>query len=296
MNSSFTRSLFILLPILALGLTIASEAEARNINVNCPMKSLQTAVDRANPGDTLNVSGTCNELIVVGTDGVTIDGGGAATIDGDTPAPVGGTKALLRVFASDVTIRDITVQDSPGIGITIRRSGSATIRGTIVQNNIRHGISVSRSGHARIGASSGEHDNPPTAGSEGNIIQLNGQHGIIVRLSAGARIFHNNILGNTLSGIRLAECGSADIDGNNITGNTDRGIFLSTNASVRLSDAVQHGEANLIAENTQGVRCRLGGALRGDPQDFGTGNPGSGDHTDDTDISGSCPVATSLGF
>ena len=49
------------------------------------------------------------------------------------------------------------------------------------------------------------------------------------------------------------------------------------------------------------IRCRLGGALRGNPQDFGTGNPGLvanlvDPHSADTDISESCPTASSLGF
>lgn len=262
-------------------------------NCNSPNQSLQGALDDAVDGDIIKVIGTCNELITINVDNITLDGGGTAVIDG---TGIGGTSDLLRVLASNVTIRDITVQNSPDIGITIDRSGSAVIRGATVQGNARHGISVARSSAAVIGAGSSNHDNPPTAGSEGNIISGNGGHGVIVRHSSGVNIFHNNILNNVKSGIFLAEGSSADIDGNSITGNTQRGIELHTNASVKLSDQAQHGEMNLIEENTKGVLCQEGGALRGNPQDFGTGNPGSGDHTDDTDIDVSCPVAGSLAF
>ena len=284
MNSSFTRSLFTLLPILALGLTIASEAEARTINVNCAMKSLQTAVDRANPGDTLNVSGTCNELIVVGTDGVTIDGGGAATIDG---TGIGGTRSLVIVQALNVRIRNITVTDSPRSGILVRRGGSAIIEGVTVTLSASSGIVVIQSAFARIGPASAH---PAAGNAPGNVISDNIRHGIAVGGGANAAIFHNSITGND-RGINITNAGSADIDANVITGNAARGLSLLTNAAVFLSTNSNHhdtgaGDArsvvdpenNLIELNGIGIRCRLGGSASGNEQNFGVGN------TNDTNI------------
>ncbi len=226
MNSSFTRSLFTLLPILALALTITSEAEARNINVNCAMKSLQAAVDRANPGDTLNVSGTCVERITVGTDDVTIDGGGTATIEG---TGVAGTSSLVGVQALNVRIQNITVQNSPGSGIQVRRGGSAIIEGTTVTDSARHGILVNQNAYARIGPGSGDH--PAAGDAPGNDIKDNGLYGIAVTGGANAAIFHNSITGN-VRGINITNAGSADIDANVITGNAARGLSLLTNAAV----------------------------------------------------------------
>ena len=257
-------------------------------------ESIQAALDQAKNGDTINVSGTCNERVTVLIDNVTIDGGGVTTIEG-TDAE--GSGALIRVRALNVRILNLTVQNGSTHGIQVQRGGSAIIQGTTVQDNVRHGISVFDHAFAIIGPEprSDNHDNPPASGSLGNIISGNDSTGVNIGQSSGARIFHNNILGNDSNGIGLSEGGSADISGNSITGNR-RGIRLVTNASVRLSDT-GHDEMNLIQENTNsGVRCVLGGALRGNPQNFGTGNPGGGNHTDDTDISNDCPVDSSLAF
>lgn len=44
--------------------------------------SLQTTIDQAQPGDTIEISGTCEEAVVVNKDDITLDGGGSAVIDG----------------------------------------------------------------------------------------------------------------------------------------------------------------------------------------------------------------------
>lgn len=283
MNTSLTRSLFTLLPILALGLGITSEAEARIVNVNCDTKSLQSAVIRANPGDTINVSSTCNERIDVRTDDVTIDGGGTAIIDGTGLA---GALSLVQVQALNVRIQNITVQNSPGAGIHVRSSGSAIIEGTTIKDNAADGILVNQSAYARIG--SGLDDHPATAGTEtGNDINYNGTSGIAVRSSANADIFHNSITVN-VRGINITNAGSANIAGNDITDNTARGISLLTSGAVSLSQNAVHSETNLIEENVIGIRCRLGGSASGTSQNFGVGNPGTvgTPHSDDTNISG----------
>ncbi len=294
MNSSFTRSLFTLLPILALGFAITSEAEARTINVNCPSKSLQSAVERAGPGDTINVSGDCFERITVGTDGVTIDGGGTASIDGNSLV---GAQSLVVVEARNVRIQNITVTNSPGSGIDVRSNGSAIIEGTTVTLSARHGIKVSMSAYARIGS---DLDHPAAGTGTGNVISDNAQvlvngSGIFVQGSANADIFHNLVTGNS-RGININNAGSADIDGNKITGNTARGLSLLTSGAVVLGLDFVHGHNNLIELNGIGIRCRLGGAADGNLQNFGVGNPGTGDtpHSDDTDITGSCHVTSAI--
>lgn len=290
--------------LLALGVCFltSTQGQAAVLKVNCDkgkqtiQKKLADAVD----GDTIEVSGTCFERITINVDNLTLDGGGTAVIDGTGFAQ----RPLVRVQATNVVIRNFTIQNGPGDGIQVRRSGSAIIKGNTIQNNARNGILVNKTSYALIGPAN-THPNPAGTG-QGNVIQDNGVHGIVVRDSANAHIYHNKIFSNDFIGINLNTGGSADIDGNEITENV-RGINFFTNSSVRLSSNDTHHDANpgltslennLIENNTIGIRCFLGGSADGSPQNFGVGNPGTGGtpHSDDTVISGSCPIATSLGF
>jgi predicted outer membrane repeat protein len=55
--------------------------------VNCPEESLQAAIDAASPGDTVYLSGTCVENVVIDKD-LTIDAFGGGHIDGGGSGPV----------------------------------------------------------------------------------------------------------------------------------------------------------------------------------------------------------------
>ncbi len=152
-------TLALVLGLCALTISHGHAKVGKTILVNCDKKeTLAAAISAAVEGDAINVSGTCNERVTIDLDNLTLDGGGTAVIDG---TGVGGPAPLLLILASNITVRGITVENSPGHDIAIRSSGSATIQGTIVQNNARHGIAVGRSGFAVIGGKTGNHDNPP---------------------------------------------------------------------------------------------------------------------------------------
>jgi len=166
---------------------------------------------------------------------------------------------------------------------------------------------VNQGAFARIGAGPGEH---PAAGTApGNILQNNTRHGVAVTGNSHAHIFHNLITGND-RGISVTSSGAATIDGNTISGNVSRGISFSANGTGVLSSNGDHHdtgagndrpvvdpENNIIQQNPIGVRCRLGGAVTGNPQDFGAGNPGTGDspHASDTNIF-DCHISSTLNF
>ena len=235
--------------------------------------------NKAKAGDTVIVTGTCNERVTVTTGNVTIDGGGTAIIDGTGIAAPG---SLLRVRALNVSILNLTVQNSPRAGINVEFGGSAIIQGVTSRDNGLHGIAVARAAYAQIGPTGFDH---PAAGvPPGNHLFDNTRNGINVRNGANAQIFHNLITGNN-RGINISNNGSAEIDGNVITGNADAGIRLSENGAARFSSHPNHhdtgaGDArpvvdpenNLIQGNDEGLRCRRGGAASGNEQNFGTGN------------------------
>ncbi|MCZ6447351.1 MAG: hypothetical protein O6831_03825, partial [Alphaproteobacteria bacterium] len=83
----------------------------------------------------------------------------------------------------------------------------------------------------------------------------------------------------------------------------------SENGAVRLSSDGSHHdtglgnarlvvdpENNLIELNGEGLRCRRGGAANGNEQNFGVGNPGTGDtpHSDDVLIASDCHVRNTV--
>lgn len=306
MKTNLKTKLLSALAIVPLCFVIASGANARTVSLDCAALpgglTLQDVMDLAMPGDTLNLTGTCNERITITTDNVTIDGGGVAVIDGT--GLVDNSRALVRVHGSNVRLIGLAVQNSPEMGIQVRRSGSAVIRGSMIRNNALHGVGVSHSSYAKLGANASNHDLPGIAGSQGNIIENNGGHGVKILGSSSAHLFHNIIRNNGTvgvprHGVLITTGSSARIDGNEITGNTNHGIHVTLNSAVNLSDHQNHGEPNLIETNAVGLRCKLGGALEGNPQDFGAGNPGTGGtpHADDTQFdAASCVKGSNLGF
>lgn len=289
MKLTHAKSLSPIATVLALCLVVVSQAQAKTINVNCGKKSLHAAVSSANSGDTINVSGTCNETVTVNKRGFTLNGGGTAVMEGAGLGSVPG----FRVQAINVVIDGFTIQNYAGhAGVQVRRGGAAVIRSNAITGNL-WGILVNQNGYAVIGGS-GNHTLPGDPGSVGNEINSNGT-GIIIRQASSADIFHNLIENNTSNGIHLNQGGTADIDGNEITGHTmdatRSGINVFMNASVRLSGDPGHSEPNAINGNSIGVRCSLGGALRGNSPDFTGGNTVA-----NTSISSSCPVSSTLGF
>lgn len=278
MLNKIFKSITVALPILALGLlglSSVSLGDHRN-RVDCDDgDSLQRAVDRARRGAVINVKGTCNERITITTDNLTLDGGGSAVIDGDTPSPVGDTTSLVTIRATNVTIKGFTIQDGPGNGVSVGRSGSAIIENNTIQRHARSGILITNGSYAGVGDASGATPHP-TPGDRGNTIFDNGNHGVVINTNGSADIYHNVIDENGGAGIQLNVGSAADIDANEITDNDRAGIRLRQNASVRLDDFRRHGEAgddpNAINGNERGIDCRTGASLEGNPPDFTGGN------------------------
>lgn len=81
LTSFTTRTLIVFAALLWILLSVA---EAATTKVDCSSASLQAAIEKAKPGDTLLVSGTCKENLVIHAEvaRITLDGQGKATIEG----------------------------------------------------------------------------------------------------------------------------------------------------------------------------------------------------------------------
>ncbi len=102
--------------------------------VDCSRQSLQKAIEKAEPGDTLRLTGICHEHVVIVVDRITIDGLGSARIDGGGSS--GGTfeAVVLIQGARGVIIRGMTVRGGSS-GILARPNATFKVQNTIVEAN-----------------------------------------------------------------------------------------------------------------------------------------------------------------
>lgn len=219
----------------------------------------------ASGGDTIEVSGTCVENVVINIPGLSLVAQpGAQIIAADPNSPV------IVVQAPRVRVDGFTMSGG-FIGIQARNAGSAVVTGNVIEKNRREGINI-------VGSS--------TAQITGNTIQMNGfeatrGHGIFVGQSSNANIAGNVIDGNGDVGVRVADASAARLSDNDITNNRSSGIDVTLNSSVRLSDPSTGTISNRISGNGTGVPsvrgfgwlCRINSSIWPfQNQDFGAGN------------------------
>jgi parallel beta-helix repeat protein len=256
--------------------------------------TINAAVSAAVFGDTINVSGTCTEIVYIlaNKSNITLNGGGTATIICQSPIPseVCATTGNVLILGKTITIRGFNITGGLA-AIQIVQGASATINGnniygtqrngmlvgmgsyaTILNNTIHNtglnpnytdttGIEIVDSASAWIGVSS-----PINTVASPNVIQ-NNHNGIRLARSASARIVGNTISNNTDDGIQVLEAAAADIADNLIDGNGKNGIFVSQGSGVNLANDVTAAAIfNLPNSGTnghKGLSCSIGGYVDG---------------------------------
>jgi len=265
---------------------VASTGEAATITVDCNAgEKIQSKLESAKPGDTLVVSGTCNEnvRIEVEVQRITLDGQGKATINGaDTSAGkdtlyvngraitikgftiTGGGRDGLHIAGATAFIEGNTIQRTRSRGIFLDRGTFATIFNNKILDNPAAGIMVHENSIARIGFA-----HPADPKPSPNMIQNNGGHGIYVWRSSTAWIVANTITGNKRNGIWINRNSEAQITGNLISGNGEDAISVSRNSAVILGNEGTGRREGANKTDGQinnggfGVRCTIGGYVEG---------------------------------
>lgn len=214
-------------------------------------EKIQDKIAVAEPGDTILVTGTCNENIAIPSElvRVTLDGQGKTVIQ----APAKGDGFFIR--GKDITVKGFTIFGGrDGIHLSGAAAGaSATIEGNVISKTARHGIHMDHSGVSRIAGNTIE-DVPELGidvgessvarigyllrplGRAANTIRKAGRHGIAVTRGSSARIVGNTIENNGGSGVFVSRNSQADIFGNSISGNARNGITASQNSGVNLGN------------------------------------------------------------
>lgn len=171
--------------------------------VDCSSGTIADAMSQAQPGDTIMITGTCNEAVVVDKDGITLDGGGSAVIDGS-----GIDAAVISVNGhQNVTIKGLTVQNGLS-GIRLVESAAAWLVDVTAQGSRSKSGYESGSGIA-VATSS-------FLGLTGTIVvKDNAQSGLWAGQSSSVVVFGNFVIqGNKLptASLQVTGNGSVGID------------------------------------------------------------------------------------
>ncbi len=269
-----------------LGLAVAlnapkASAQANQANqhattkyVNCDNGDTITgSLQFVRPGDTLVISGTCNENLLFSSrtgayNGLTLDGQGTATIAGPDPT----LNVIELVGVSEFTIRGLTITGGND-GLSINTGGVIGIDSVVVQNTGRHGIHFQRGSTMGYVVNSTIQSNPGNGivinensyvrvgftdgvgASQGDtgpcVIQNNGGYGIRVQRGSSARVYTNTISNNGNNGVNVESASYAEIATNVIEGNGKNGIAVSENSTLHLGNP--SGTKNEDRPNTTNV-------------------------------------------
>ena len=261
------------------GAVLASHFPRRGSNrkVTCSAKdTIGNAVKKLKPGDTLLVSGTCNENLEIPFEAarITLDGQGKATISGpDSSKPTitirgrgitlkgfsvtGGREGIQVPGGGEALIDGNTIQNVGRFGIQVNRGSSAVIVNNTVRDNAGNGITIGGSSYVLVGIRTGL---DKTASP--NTVENNGGVGITVGRSSSARIVGNTIRNNKGHGLSITRASQADVSNSTIEGNGGDGINLTQNSAVSLGVGTGTGIfelPNTTAANNNGVGLRCSG-------------------------------------
>jgi hypothetical protein len=123
----------------SVGLAVAAP---KTIDVHCGSNdTLSGALEKADPGDTIRISGVCNEKITIRTDRVTLTGLAGAVIQGGSIEQGVELDGLVTVDgARGVVIGNLTIQRSRAEGIFGTRGATFTIENVTLQDNAGAGL------------------------------------------------------------------------------------------------------------------------------------------------------------
>jgi hypothetical protein len=246
------------------------------VDCNMPEQTLARALDVVQPGDTLRVTGTCNESVTITTDRLTLDGLGSAMVD----AGGDGAAVITIEGAQGVTIRGLTVRNSAG-GILVQRAAAVTLEAVTAENNSGDGFQIDENATVRMRdcTALNNGDNGMEVRRSANVTMLgsvvsrdNGFHGISI-FDASSVVFSGvgaEIMGNAQSGIQIGIASGLTLDAIrepdgtvrgsevNVNANSSDGILNGSNSHLRLTgtssiSASQNNRFGLSVLNTSSV-------------------------------------------
>ncbi len=248
-------------------------ADTKTVTVDCGTGDTIGAAlaKHAQPGRvlTLNITGTCNEHVVVTADDTTLRGTGTASVNGSDPSQ----NTILVNGAARCSIETLTVTGARN-GIVAANSASLTVANVQAQSNAQSGIGSFAGSRVNVDGSvarnnglSGIFVSDNAAGFVTNsTIQNNGSSGVTVQRAGSARIGQdgsgvngpNTINNNGGNGVFVYESAQALVHGNAINNNGGAGVFVEAASATVTGNTIQsNGTYGVIATNNAGARIGI---------------------------------------
>ena len=261
----------------------ALPADAATFTVDCDAgNTITAALGNVKPGDTVLVSGTCNEQVsfVPEMVRITLDGQKKTTIH----HPGKGAPSPHTVFirGKDITILGIRVVGGLD-GIHLSGPASAELDGNVVVKAARAGIHIDKGSVVRILNNTVQENGafgiditgislayigvriPRVPALSPNTIRNNGGPGINIERASAAWIVGNTISNNKGSGIVVHRNSQADVMANVINANGGDAITASYGGGVNLKSEPRSDGPNQSVQGNggAGVKCMVGGYVDG---------------------------------
>lgn len=263
----------------------ATWANAATLNVDCDAGgTIMGALAKAQPGDTVLVSGVCNEHVNIAPEltRIMLDGQKKTTIrhpGGKQASPhalynrgkeitikgftvTGGLDGIHLSGPASAVIDGNTVIKNSGRGIHIDKGSIARILDTTVDESGLIGIDITGASYAYIGVFI-----PRVPTLAPNTIRNTGGPGINIERTSGAWIVGNTISNNKGHGIAVHRNAQADVIANTINANGGDAISVSFGSGVNFDSAPRKDGPNQSAAGQSNggvaVRCVAGGYVDG---------------------------------
>ena len=239
--------------------TNASGGGGATHTVDCSSGTIAAVMSEAQPGDTIMITGTCNETVVVDKDGITLDGGGTAVIDG------GGadTAVILIKGHRNVTVKGLAVQNGL-LGIHADGGAAVGLENVTAQNNNRgadgrdgDGIRITASvasfaGTVRSNHNDGDgidlfHASSVRATVGSHSVEVTGNGGLGIDLDLGSSFGMRGaitVTGNTYDGLLIRRTSAAFFLGDTATFNDNGGSGVHVSGGSSATFAVGSAEFN----------------------------------------------------
>jgi len=231
----------------------ATSASAANRTVNCDEgQSIQDALEKGKGSAAplyIDVSGSCEEVVTITRDDVTIDGGETATVTGTINVDGG-----RRINISAMTIT------GPGPGVVVA-AGYLKLRNVVITGNSGTGVIAGLSAYVGVLKSTvSNNDQGGVLAQDGSSVfvrntSINGHEGDGIRLSQATGTVGKSIISGNFNGIE-ALTGTVVIEQNTtISGNANHGIDADFHTSVQISDSA------ITNNGVMGIKLELDSGL-----------------------------------